>query len=160
MTNEKNYAILDKSERGNKMQKTKYTSYSQIKKQHSNDVSEFTGLFWAFNTGQLEKGLIKIGLTEDDTNKIVSIGMGGYVRKDKAKDLINMFKRHTAERKEFRKNEKLLVQAICYELFNHEYSYTGDVTNALESLGIDPKEIEPRILKRAIKLHNKERIEK
>ena len=139
---------------------TKYKSYSQIKAKHSNDISEFDGLFWAFSNKQLEEGLVKIGLTVNDTSKICSIGMGGYVKKDKLLDLINMFKRHETERKEFRKNEKLLIQAICYELFNHEYSYTGDPTEALESLGIDPKEIEPKVLQRAIKLHNKQRIEK
>lgn len=53
------------------------------KKNKQELINNFEGLFWAFNNDQFKKGMEKIGLNEKDTDKILSIGMGGYIRKDR-----------------------------------------------------------------------------
>ncbi len=62
-------------------------------------------------------------------------------------------KRHKEERANRLKDEKELIKALAYELNNHEYDYTHDPTDAIESLGL--KEIDQEVLKKAIKLSKK-----
>ena len=62
-----------------------------------------------------------------------------------------MFKRHEIERKELKKDVKKLFDALVYELNNHEYCITYDVTDALESLGLTKDDVDPVILKKACK---------
>lgn len=48
-----------------------------------NPFDDFDGLFFAFNNQQFAKGMRKIGLSETETDKIVSIGAGGYLLKER-----------------------------------------------------------------------------
>lgn len=41
---------------------------------------------------QFREGMEKIGLTENDTDKIVSTGAGGYVLKSKKEEFYKIFK--------------------------------------------------------------------
>jgi hypothetical protein len=50
-------------------------------KPKTNPLDNFDGLFFAFNTEQFKEGMEKVGLTENDTGKILSIGHGGYLLK-------------------------------------------------------------------------------
>jgi hypothetical protein len=67
-----------------------------------------------------------------------------------------MFERHELERKMARKHgDDYLFEMFNYELANHEYSYTQDLTDTLEALGLTMEDInaDPRMadaLKRAI----------
>jgi len=138
------------------MQTTTET-YQQQKARHRAEFNAFEGIFWAFSNEQMREGIEKHGVNEN--NKIVSIGAGGFVLKSRLQDFKNLLARQEAERKELRKNEKELVDAIAYELANHEYCITGDVTDALEALGLDLATVDKSILKKAVKKHNAEREE-
>ena len=131
------------------------SKYTELKSKHQKEVDAFPFGF-AFNESQFKEMMEKWGLTPDDTDKIYSIGGGGYVRKSDAEAMHKMFERHELERKMARKHgDDYLFEMFNYELANHEYSYTGDLTDTLEALGLTMDEInaDPRMadaLKRAI----------
>ncbi len=128
---------------------TKIESYSGMNSRHSKELSDFDGMFFAFSNKQLEEGLLQVKAT---IKEIVSIGAGGFVRKDKVQAFKDLFERHSQERKERLKDQKLLLDALVYELGNHEYGYTYDTTQALESLDLTVEDVEPKLLKKACRL--------
>ena len=128
--------------------------YTELKFKHQAEVDAFPFGF-AFNQKQFDEMMEKFGLTPDDTDKIYSIGGGGYIRKTDSDAMHEMFDRHEAERKTAMQDDEYLYQMFNYELANHEYSYTYDLTDTLEALGltIDEVNADPRmadVLKRAI----------
>jgi hypothetical protein len=124
-------------------------TYNELKSRHEKELNEFTGMFFAFNNEQFSEGMKRVDLDPSDTKSIYSIGGGGYIRKDRADALDELFKRHNKERKELKKNEKTLLEALVYELRNHEYGYTWDVKPALDALGYSESEIDSKLLKKA-----------
>lgn len=131
------------------------SKYTELKAKHQAEVDAFPFGF-AFNTKQFNEMMEKWGLTPDDTDKIYSIGGGGYVRKSDAEAMEKMFERHELERKMARKHgDDYLFEMFNYELANHEYGYTHDLTDTLDALGLTIDEInaDPKMadaLKRAI----------
>lgn len=128
----------------------KIETYQELKKRHHDELNEFQGMFFAFSNEQFSEGMIKIGLNADDTKAIVSIGMGGYLRKDRKEAFQAMFQRHNEEKKERKKEEKYLFDSLVYELRNHEYCVTYDPTDALDALGYKREDIDEKLLKKAI----------
>jgi hypothetical protein len=133
-------------------------TYNELKKQHSKELDEFQGIFFAFSNEQFAEGMKRVSLGPDDTRSIFSLGAGGYIRKDRADAWHAMFKKHTAELKEMKANDKMLLDALVYELNNHEYGYTYDSGPALEALNILPGEIDPKLLKKACCIASQEAI--
>ena len=137
------------------------SKYTELKSKHQKEIDAFPFGF-AFNESQFKEMMEKWGLTPDDTDKIYSIGGGGYVRKSDAEAMHKMFERHELERKMARKHgDDYLFEMFNYELANHEYSYTGDLTDTLEALGLTMDEInaDPKMadaLKRAIAAQEEE----
>lgn len=129
-------------------------TYTEQKARHSKEFGEFEGVFFAFNNAQLAEGMVKIGLPTDDYKSIVSIGAGGYLRKDRVPAFKELFARQNVERKELKKNESKLIEALVYELSNHEYCISRDPLPALEALGLTLESVPQGILKKAIKKHN------
>ena len=130
------------------------SKYTELKAKHQAEVDAFPFGF-AFNQKQFEEMMTKWGLTPDDTDKIYSIGGGGYIRKSDSKAMSEMFDRHEAERKAAMQDDEYLYEMFNYELANHEYCITYDLDNTLDALGLTIDEIkaDPRmlhILKRAI----------
>jgi len=131
-------------------------NHQEMKARHSKEFGEFEGIFFAFSNEQLAEGMIKIGLGVGDFSNVVAIGGGGYLRKDRVRAFKELFARHNQERKEMRKDEKKLLEALVYELSNHEYCITRDPLPALESLGMTLETVPQNVLKKAIKKHNEE----
>ena len=127
-------------------------TYQELKRKHSEDIDNFEGIFFAFNNKQFKEGMEKVGLTISDTKEIYSLGVGGYIRKDKSKDFEDMLERHTKERQELKKEEKTLLSALVYELQNHEYCISGDTEPALNALGFTKEEIDSKLLNKACRL--------
>lgn len=128
--------------------------YRELKSKHQKEVDAFPFGF-AFNQKQFDEMMIKWGLKPTDIREILSIGGGGYIRKDDARTMHEMFDHHEAERKAAMQDDEYLYQMFNYELGNHEYGYTQDLTDTLEALGLTMNEInaDPRManaLKRAI----------
>lgn len=127
-------------------------THLEQKKRHQHEFGSFDGIFFAFSNEQMKEGIEKHGVNEN--NKIVSIGAGAFVLKNRLQEFKDLVARHEQERKQLRKDEKQLVSAIVYELQNHEYCITGDPDDALDALGLDRKTLSPSILKKAILQHN------
>lgn len=127
-------------------------TYQEQKARHHKEFGAFDGIFFAFSNEQMAEGIRKHNVSE--TNKIVNIGAGGFVLKNRLQEFKDLIARHEAERAQLRKDEKELIAAIVYELQNHEYCITGDVTDALEALDLTRETVRPDILKKAIAKHN------
>lgn len=103
-------------------------TYQEIKKKHSdayNKIMSDAGVFWAFSREQLQEGIKKTGITKD--NKMVSIGMGGYMpSKNFDKMMIDLGKINKAKKKELKEAREEKEKAILYELNNYECFYAGN----------------------------------
>jgi hypothetical protein len=127
--------------------------YLKLKRQHQKEVNEFP-MFFAFSNKQLEEGLKKFNVTKEE---ICSIGAGGFMKKTDSILFKNMFKKHRAEMDESilgdKTGEGFIKDMFQYEMDNHEYSYTGDIEDTLDSLGLTIDEIiNNPALKRGFKL--------
>ena len=115
--------------------------YATLKAKHQAEVNAFP-LGFAFNNKQFNEMMEKWGLTPEDTDKIYSIGNGGFVRKSDADAMHKMFERHKLERDMARKHgDDYLFEMFNYELANHEYCITNDLTDTLDALGLTMGEI-------------------
>lgn len=132
--------------------------YVELKNKHQKEINDFPFGF-AFSKSQFDDMMInKFGLTPEDTDKICRIGGGCYIRKADEKALDEMFKRHSQERRAAMEEDPCgyCYHMFDYELANHEYNYTRDVTDALDALGLTYEEVKANkgmhdILMKAIK---------
>ena len=118
--------------------------YRVLKEKHQQEVNAFP-LMFAFSQKQFVEGMEKLGLKETDTEKIISIGAGGYMKKTDLESFKSMRERHYTERKEAVNNDTdgtgYILDMFSYELSNHEYCYTGDISDTLDCLGYTREEI-------------------
>ena len=111
----------------------------KLKEKHQKEVNDFPFGF-AFSNEQFKDMMIKFGLKEKDTDKIYSIGAGGYIKKTDSEAMHNMFKRHREEMENEIQNDKdgtgFIYEMFRYELSNHEYCVTYDIEPTLDALGL------------------------
>ena len=117
------------------------SKYTELKAKHQAEVNAFP-LGFAFSQSQFDEMMKKWGLKPTDIREILSIGGGGYIRRDDSKAMHEMFDRHEAERKAAMQDYEYLFEMFNYELANHEYNYTCDITDTLEALGLTIDEID------------------
>ena len=108
-------------------------NYLLLKKKHEERINNFKMIF-AFSEEQFKDGLKELNTTEEN---LISVFGGGFIRKEDKEDYLKMFKDISKEEKDLFLNEKDLYDAFYYELGNHEYSYTQDETDTLQSLGFE-----------------------
>ena len=134
-------------------------SYEAMQKRHQQEVNAFP-MKWAFNNRQLEQGMRELGLNPSQTNEIVGIGGGGFIRRSDKQAFIDMFKRQNAEQKAAlaaqKTGDEYAYQMFLHELGNHEYIVTGDLTDTLDACGLSSEDIRndlklQKALARAIK---------
>ena len=114
--------------------------YTELKHRQQMETNEFPFGF-AFGKEQFDRMMREWGLNPEDTDKIYSIGNGGFVRKSDSDAMHEMFDRHNAERQAMMDDEEYLYDMFRYELANHEYGYTYDVSDTLNALGLTLEEI-------------------
>lgn len=127
-------------------------SYQELAARQQAEVNAFP-FFFAFNNRDFEEGMRKLGLDPSETDKIRCLGRtGGYYRINDADAFREMLDRHERERQEAIAAD-LTGDGFIYEMFDveladHEYSYTGDASDALCALGITFEKIaqDPRFL--------------
>jgi hypothetical protein len=118
--------------------------YLELKRKHQEESNNFPFMF-AFSKEQFAEGMQKLDLNESDTDKIYSIGGGGYIRKTDSEAMHEMFNRHEKEMKEAINNditgEQFIFDMFNYELANHEYTYTGTIEDTINALALTIDEI-------------------
>ncbi len=112
-------------------------SYLELKERHQKEYSSFPMMF-AFSQKQFDEGMKNLGLDPEDTDKIYSLGGGGYYRRTDVEALHKMFKAHEDEMNQAIENDKtgegFIFDMFNYELGNHEYCYTRDIEQTLDAL--------------------------
>lgn len=121
--------------------------YTSLKSKHEAEVNAFPFGF-AFNKDQYDRMMTDWGFKPTQRSNVMYLEAGCFIRKSDYKAMQEMFSRHEAEREEAMKDDDYLYQMFNYELANHEYSYTYDLTDTLEALGltIDEVKADPRML--------------
>ena len=125
--------------------------YSVLRARQQKEIDAFPFMF-AFNQKQFDEGMIRLGLKPTDTDKIYSIGAGGYTRKTDSPALHEMLDRHAAEMQAAidadETGEGFVLDMFIYELDNHEFSYTWDMEPALDALGLTMEQVagDPKLL--------------
>lgn len=120
-------------------------TYKALKERQQQEINAFP-FIWAFNESQLADGMRRLGLDpEKDKDKLCSIGAGGVIRKTDADAMREMFARHRRELQESIAADKtgdgFIYDMFSTELANHEYSYTGDVTDAVNACGLTVEQL-------------------
>lgn len=119
-------------------------AYRILKEKRQTEVNSFPMAF-AFSDQQFEEGMRSLGLKPTDTDKVYDIGGGGFIRRTDSAALHEMFERHEKEMKEAitadTTGEGFILDMFNYELANHEYVITYDITDTLEALGLTVDDI-------------------
>lgn len=121
---------------------------NEYRKLRERQQQEFNALplGFAFNNRQFAETMQGWGLDpEKDLDKICSIGYGGFVQKKDVDLLHTTTARHETELKAAIAADPTGEGFICdmfrYELDNHEYGYTMELSDTLEALGYTVKDI-------------------
>lgn len=100
---------------------------------------------FAFNDAQFKQGMNELGLDENDTDKVVRTGAGGFMRKSDVEAYAKLGEKFAKELNDEIENDKFgnkfVKDMFSYELENHEYGYTRDYTDSLEALGYTMEDI-------------------
>lgn len=128
--------------------------YRELKSKHQKEVDAFPFGF-AFGKDQFDKMMTEWGFKPTHRSKVMYLEAGCFIRKSDYKAMREMFDRHEAERKAAMQDYEYLYQMFNYELANHEYCITRDLTDTLEALDLTIEEINANLrmanaLKRAI----------
>ncbi|MBR1620271.1 hypothetical protein IJ674_10330 [bacterium] len=122
-------------------------TYQEMKNRHQKEYNDYTKncVFFAFSNKQFDEGMQKLGLKPDETDKIYSIGHGGFILRTKSKEHNELFLRFAKEKQQAIDNDKdgtgFIRQMFEYEMNNHEYGYTRDITDTLDAVGYTAEEI-------------------
>lgn len=118
--------------------------YRELKNKQSEEFAKFPIAF-AFSDEQVKEGLKKLGLNENDIDKVTGIGAGGFIKKTDVEKYVELSKRFHRELKEAiaedKTGELFIKDMFDEELANHEYGYTMELDDTLEALGITIDEI-------------------
>lgn len=128
-------------------------SYRELRDRQQKEFNELP-LGFAFSDKQFVKMMKKWGLDpEKDVDKIYQVPGGGFIQKKDHKHFREVIDRHAAELEAAKKSDTdgtgFLYQMFLYELEDHEYGYTGDIEDTLDSLGLTWEEVtaSPRLLR-------------
>lgn len=95
----------------------KYTEWKDKRQKAFNELP----IFFAFSNKQFAQEMAARGLSEKDTDKLYSIGHGGfYLRKDAGQ--IREWVKGEGELSQLMNNEEFATEAFEYEMENHEYA--------------------------------------
>ena len=108
--------------------------YIEFKALRGKAINEFP-MFFAFNTEQFEEGKATLGVKEN--KELIDIGLGGFIRKIDGGAFHALLQKGNKQIKDFIKIKAQFKDALRYELGNHEYCITYDVTDTLEALGLE-----------------------
>ena len=118
--------------------------YDEIKEKHQKIVDDFPMKF-AFSDEQFNQSMKELGLKPNDTDKVVSIGGGGFIRKTDVKKYYDMWEELRKEHNDLIKADKTgdgyIKDMFVSELENHEYSYNHELDETLNALELTREQI-------------------
>ena len=121
-------------------------TYTQMKDRHQGEVNALP-LAFAFSRDQYRRKLAEWNITEEAARSgaIVGIGHGGFVRAEDHNKVIETFRRIREETDAAiaadQSGDGFIYQMFLYELNNHEFSYTQDIDETLDALGLTTADI-------------------
>lgn len=119
--------------------------YRELRERQQEEFNKFPIKF-AFSQEQFERGMRELGLKPTDTKKVCKTVAGGFLRKSDAPAMHEMLSRHQKEIEDEIDADKdgtgFVYDMFLYELQNHEYGYTWDTEETLESLGYTEEQVE------------------
>lgn len=115
---------------------SEYKSYSDFKLAEREAIDALP-IGFAFNDDQFHDMLRKFGLTLEEKGKLRRIPGGGFCLATDAKMIVETMLSWSRKLSEIIKtDDEFAVDALRYELDNHEYGYTGEPDDALLELGL------------------------
>lgn len=118
--------------------------YEILKNKQQKEFNSFP-MGAAFNKNQFDEMMKKWGFLPTDTEKILSIGSGCYIRKTDKEEFKTLINRLDKEQNEAIADDKtgdgFIFDMFIYELANHEYCITHDLEDTLNALGLSIEEI-------------------
>jgi len=119
--------------------------YVKFSNEFQKKLNDFP-MFFAFSDKQFEEGMKKFGLDPDrDLDKIARIPGGGFIKKTDSKALKDLFNEKERRFQELfegdESGEGFIKDMFEYELGNHEYGYTHDLSDTLDALGYTSEDI-------------------
>lgn len=112
--------------------------YESVKRKNSEQFNKFP-MFFAFSEKDLEEGKETLGVT--DNKDLLRISSSGFIRKKDHEAFNKMMSDLDANITAHYDNSDFLYDMFYYELANHEYGYTLDLTDTLGALGLTLEEI-------------------
>ncbi len=137
--------------------------YQQLKDKQEKEFNEFP-LGAAFSKKQFAEMMAKWNLTVNDTDKIISIGSGCFIRKADKEQFKQLNEKLNKEIKdavaEDKTGDSFILDMFLYELANHEYCITCELDETLDALHLTIDEInsDKRLLhglNKALKIYSK-----
>lgn len=137
--------------------------YAELMKKQQEEVNAFPFGF-AFGDKQFIEMMRRWDLchgedgqpTKDDLHQIRRIGGGGFVRAKDCEEMHEMFKRHHEEMQVEIEADKegagFIREMFEIELANHEFSYTGDIRETLDALGLTAEDMQKTNMARGLYL--------
>lgn len=122
--------------------------YKELRAAHQQSINDFLSkyAFFAFSEKQFNEGLKQLGIAPGAKGALVTIPGGGYLLADKAQEFTDLLERTGQERAAAIRNpdsgQEFAFDMFLTELYNTEYGYTGDPTDAIEHLGYTMQDIE------------------
>lgn len=114
--------------------------YSEMRKRHQRETDALP-MQAAFGTEQFNAMLSRWGLTENDTAKVTALGYGMYCLNEDRPRIVEALQCHARELAEaMAADDDFFKGAVMAEMANHEYGYTGDITDTLRALDITPEQ--------------------
>lgn len=113
--------------------------YKLMKERHQKEVNELPYMF-AFSNEQFKRGLEKLGLNENEMDKLIYLGDNIYLKRTDLPKVEEVNKRHKEEiEREIKADivgDKFIKDMFLCEMNNHEYGYTNEIEPILEALHI------------------------
>ena len=113
--------------------------YKLMKERHQKEVNELPYMF-AFSNEQFKRGLEKLGLNENEMDKLIYLGDNTYLKRTDLPKVEEVNKRHKEElEREIKADivgDKFIKDMFLCEMNNHEYGYTNEIEPILEALHI------------------------
>lgn len=124
--------------------------YADLKRRQQEEFAAFP-MQYAFSDRQFVEAMAALGLTPTDTDKVYKAPGGGIYRREDGPRLKEMMDRFDRELQSAIADDPtgdgFIYEMFLYELGNHEYGYTGDLSETLYALAYTPDSIkaDPRL---------------